>query len=276
MTLPERALMALPSYHWLLRRDAVISDRGGARLPDHRREDQRQATQGRGAPRRGRGRDHRTGSDVGPVAAEAPDSRTGSSGSAAWETAASRPSCSGCSSATGSRPLARRPAPVRRVRSHLGLVALLFGPILIGIAAVAFALPTGGLLPERRCRARLVGLGVLCLAALPDLLAAPLRRRTPIVRDVRVGSQARKQPKRLGLSRIQRSTYSRERRPRSRCQERYAATTPLASFRCRGSAAWTAGQSPASRAPRTAIDSGAGLAEPGTRQVAHSTPPDAG
>ena len=34
-----------------------------------------------------------------------------------------------------------------------------------------------------------------------------------------------------------RSTYASERRPRSRCQARYAATRPLASLRCRGSAA---------------------------------------
>ena len=71
------------------------------------------------------------------------------------------------------------PRAVRRVRSLLGLVALLFGPILIGIAAVAFALPTADFFRNDAAVLGLVGLGVLCLAALPDLLAAPLRRRKP-------------------------------------------------------------------------------------------------
>src|SRR5699024_3064156 len=73
-----------------------------------------------------------------------------------------------------------------------------------------------------------------------------------------------------------RSTSGRDRRPRSRCQVTYAETSPLASRATRGSTSSASAHRPSSRAPSSTRVSGAGRAQPGGRQRAHTAPPSAG
>src|SRR3954469_11526423 len=69
------------------------------------------------------------------------------------------------------------------------------------------------------------------------------------------------------------STRGRERRPRSRCHWRWAATRPLASRRAAAPLALAGAQSPDSSAYTRAIDSATGVDDPAGRQSAHTAPP---